>query len=75
MPGARAIGAFERKPMRRQEIAAPKQVAAAKAGTLSLRAGIPLKMRGLTKRIYAIVINVVKPARASVWTLVFRFLS
>jgi hypothetical protein len=69
MPGARAIGYRAKIPIARLPNAAERQVAAVTAA-----AGMPvsLKIEGFTKMMYAIVRNVVRPARISVRKVVPR---
>src|SRR5471030_228800 len=64
MPGASAIGYRANPPIRKLPAAAERQVAAVTAAN-----GIPAscRMAGLTKTMYAIVMNVVNPARISVF--------
>src|SRR3954451_24065978 len=63
MPGARAIGYLAKPPMRKLPKAAERQVAAVTAAR-----GMPVScsIDGFTKTMYAMVTDVVKPARISV---------
>src|SRR4051794_11541119 len=69
MPGASAMGYFANPPIRKLPAAAERQVAAVTAAR-----GMPVSWRiaGFTKMLYAIVMNVVKPARISVFQLAPR---
>ena len=66
--GAKPNGKLATKPIRKQPTAAPKQVAVTKAP-----ASMPVsdKMLGLTAMMYAMVRNVVRPAKSSVFMLTF----
>ena len=63
MPGASAMGYLAKPPIRKLPAAAERHVAAVTAAR-----GMPVscRMAGLTKTMYAIVMNVVNPARISV---------